>query len=181
MAEHYFRTEFELTQNEFANLLGIDKSAVAHAEKGRRSFSKKSESIIQKFFSTLRTEIQTTAATSVVAEMRSEQTASSMVILKKDIKDYAYRLKFNQRALDAMKKKFEPLLQSIEKLLLLQQFPEKFEEHETTWINLQIRLNKEKLRTCSLEKQHQLELIISEVKAGLAKAEEMIRQMEGGE
>ncbi len=181
MTEHYLRTELQLTQKEFSQLLRIDKSAVVHAERGRRSFSKKSNKIIGNFRDTLDAKVQNPNSTTEVSAIRNEQSASSAVILKKDIRNYTYRLAFNQRALKAMKEKFDHLIQSIENLYFIQQFPEKFEELEYMWIDLQIRLNKQKIRTCSLEKQHQLELRISEVKAGLAKAEEILRQIEGAQ
>jgi transcriptional regulator with XRE-family HTH domain len=179
MSEHYFRIELQLTQKELAKLLRIDKSAVVHAERGRRSLSKKSNKIIDKFRDAIFTQTLTEESKTKASTLRSEQTATSVAILKKDIEDYKYRLTFNQRAFHGMSEKFENLLQSIEKLHSLQQFPEKFEEVENTWIDLQIRLNEKKLRACSLEKKHQLELRIAEITAGLAKAEEMLRQMEG--
>ena len=181
MSEHYFRSELQLTQKELAKLLRIDKSAVVHAERGRRSLSKKSNKIIDKFRDAIFTQTLTEESKTKASTLRSEQTATSVAILKKDIEDYQYRLTFNQRAFHGMSEKFENLLQSIEKLHSLQQFPEKFEEVENTWIDLQIRLNEKKLRACSLEKKHQLELRIAEITAGLAKAEEMLRQMEGQE
>jgi|GEM_PF-6969949 len=181
MSEHYLRTELQLTQKEFAELLRIDKSAVVHAERGRRSFSKNSNGVIDKFRDAIYTEPLTEDSKTKASTLRNERITTSAAILRKDIGDYRYRLTFNQRAFRGMSEKFENLLQSIEKLHSLQQFPEKFDEVENAWIDLQIRLNEKKIRTCSLEKQHQLELRIAEITAGLAKAEEMLRQMEGQE